>query len=229
MHILLDYNFPCCGLGRGVLGSERFSRFPSPHSLVGSDEFVPTVSRSSPLCYEQCPKNSFKRLYIVKGLLVSFSKEFRWEFQCGGEGVMKLNLSRVLEKIATPNVLSENAQGLWARTPFSERSERDRSVPHTSEIDRTVPHTYYISSNLWTFFEKRLLWWTNVLTWLQNRNIDPLRNTSCKLGLKTRESVSTIRSWIVITAPGNVNLPWYVLAYSLVALWPSTNWRASTF
>jgi hypothetical protein len=43
------------------------------------------------LCYEQCPKNSFKRLYIVKGLLVlvektSFSKEFRWEFQCGGEG-----------------------------------------------------------------------------------------------------------------------------------------------
>jgi len=41
-------------------------------------------------CYEQCPKNSFKRLYIVKGLLVlvektSFSKEFRWKFQCGGE------------------------------------------------------------------------------------------------------------------------------------------------
>jgi len=43
------------------------------------------------LCYEQCPKNSFRRLYIVKGLLVlvekaSFSKEFRSEFQCGGEG-----------------------------------------------------------------------------------------------------------------------------------------------
>jgi len=43
------------------------------------------------LWYEQCPKNSFKRLYMVKGLLVlvkksSFSKEFRWEFQCGGEG-----------------------------------------------------------------------------------------------------------------------------------------------
>jgi hypothetical protein len=43
------------------------------------------------LCYEQCPKNSFKRLYIVEGLLVlvekaSFSKEFRCEFQCGGEG-----------------------------------------------------------------------------------------------------------------------------------------------
>jgi len=42
------------------------------------------------LCYEQCPKNSFKRLYIVKGLLVLvekalISKEFRWEFQCGGE------------------------------------------------------------------------------------------------------------------------------------------------
>jgi len=35
--------------------------------------------------------DSFKRLYIVEGLLVlvektSFSKEFRWEFQCGGEG-----------------------------------------------------------------------------------------------------------------------------------------------
>jgi len=34
------------------------------------------------LYYEQCPKNSFKRLYIVEGLLVlvekaSFSKEFR--------------------------------------------------------------------------------------------------------------------------------------------------------
>jgi len=45
------------------------------------------------LCYEQCPKpeNSFKRLYIVKGLLVlvektSFSTEFRWKFHCGGEG-----------------------------------------------------------------------------------------------------------------------------------------------
>jgi len=34
------------------------------------------------LCYQHCPKKSFKRLYIVKGLLVSvekasFSKEFR--------------------------------------------------------------------------------------------------------------------------------------------------------
>ena len=43
------------------------------------------------LCYQQCPDNSFKRLYIVKRLLVlvektSVSKEFRWEFQCGGEG-----------------------------------------------------------------------------------------------------------------------------------------------
>jgi len=42
------------------------------------------------LCNEQCPKNSFKRLYIFKGLLdlvekVSFSKEFQWELQCGGE------------------------------------------------------------------------------------------------------------------------------------------------
>jgi len=33
--------FPYCGLGRGVMGSEGFSRFPSPHSLVGSDGFVP--------------------------------------------------------------------------------------------------------------------------------------------------------------------------------------------
>jgi len=36
-------------------------------------------------------RNSFKRLYIVKGLLVlvekaSFSKEFRLEFHSGGEG-----------------------------------------------------------------------------------------------------------------------------------------------
>ena len=43
------------------------------------------------LCNEECPKYSFKMLYIVKGLLVSvekasFSKEFRREFQCGGEG-----------------------------------------------------------------------------------------------------------------------------------------------
>jgi len=35
-------------------------------------------------CYQLCPKNSFKRLYIVKELLflvekASFSKEFRWE------------------------------------------------------------------------------------------------------------------------------------------------------
>jgi len=33
--------FHFCGLGRGVVGSEGFSRFPSPHSLVGSDGFVP--------------------------------------------------------------------------------------------------------------------------------------------------------------------------------------------
>jgi len=44
--ILLDFNFPYCGLGRGVVGSKGFSRFPSPHSnthfeLVGSDNFVP--------------------------------------------------------------------------------------------------------------------------------------------------------------------------------------------
>jgi len=40
---------PYCGLGRGVVGSEGFSRFPSPHSRVGSDgsvpmSIVPTVS-----------------------------------------------------------------------------------------------------------------------------------------------------------------------------------------
>jgi len=43
------------------------------------------------LWYEQCTKNSFKRLYTVKGLLVlfekaSFSKEFRCKFHSGGEG-----------------------------------------------------------------------------------------------------------------------------------------------
>ena len=40
-HILLDCDFPYCGLGRGFVFSEGFSRFPSPHSLVGTDEFVP--------------------------------------------------------------------------------------------------------------------------------------------------------------------------------------------
>jgi len=43
-HILLDYDFLYCGLRRGVVGSEvgseGFIRFPSPHSLVGWDEFV---------------------------------------------------------------------------------------------------------------------------------------------------------------------------------------------
>ena len=39
--ISLASAFPYCGLGRGVVGSEGFSRFPSPHSLVGSDGFVP--------------------------------------------------------------------------------------------------------------------------------------------------------------------------------------------
>ena len=36
--ISLDSACPYCGLGRGVVGSEGF---PSPHSLVGSDGFVP--------------------------------------------------------------------------------------------------------------------------------------------------------------------------------------------
>ena len=36
-HSFLDCDFLYCGLGRGVVGSEGFSRFPSPHSLVGSD------------------------------------------------------------------------------------------------------------------------------------------------------------------------------------------------
>jgi len=43
------------------------------------------------LWYEQCPKNSFIRLYTVKGLLVlvekfSISKEFRLELHSGAEG-----------------------------------------------------------------------------------------------------------------------------------------------
>jgi len=43
------------------------------------------------LYHQQRPNHSFKRLYIVKELLVfvkkaSFSEEFRSEFECGGEG-----------------------------------------------------------------------------------------------------------------------------------------------
>jgi len=49
-HFLLDCDFLYCGLGRGIVGSEGFSQFPSPHSLVCSDKFVP--SRSSPLWNE---------------------------------------------------------------------------------------------------------------------------------------------------------------------------------
>jgi len=49
------------------------------------------------LWYEQCPKNSFKRLYILKGLLVlvgkaSFSKEFWSEFHIGGGGKRILHI-----------------------------------------------------------------------------------------------------------------------------------------
>jgi len=39
--ISLASTFPYCGLGRGVVSSKGLSRFPSPHSLVGSDGFVP--------------------------------------------------------------------------------------------------------------------------------------------------------------------------------------------
>jgi len=39
--ISLASAFPFCGLGRGVVGSKGFSRFLSPHSLVGSNVFVP--------------------------------------------------------------------------------------------------------------------------------------------------------------------------------------------
>jgi len=46
--------------------------------------------------YEQCPKNSFKRLYTLKGLLVlvekaSFSKEFGRNF-IAVEGVSGLDI-----------------------------------------------------------------------------------------------------------------------------------------
>jgi len=37
-HILLASTFPYCGLGRGVVGSERFSRFPSLELLKGREE-----------------------------------------------------------------------------------------------------------------------------------------------------------------------------------------------
>jgi len=55
--ISLASAFPNCGLGRGVVGSEGFSRFPSPHSLAGSDGFVPmsivpTVTRMSLVPHE---------------------------------------------------------------------------------------------------------------------------------------------------------------------------------
>jgi len=50
------------------------------------------------LWYEQYPKNSFKMLYTLSGLLVlvekaSFSKEFRSEFHSGGEGKKHKHLS----------------------------------------------------------------------------------------------------------------------------------------
>jgi len=45
----------------------------------------------------------FKRLYIVKGLLVlvektSFSKEFQWEFQCGGEGMIQHDAHQIFDQ-----------------------------------------------------------------------------------------------------------------------------------
>jgi len=54
------------------------------------------------LCYEQCPKNSFKKLYTLKGLLVlvekaSFSKEFLSEFHSGGGG--KIFSMKIIKKI----------------------------------------------------------------------------------------------------------------------------------
>ena len=71
-------------------------------------------------CSEQCPNNSFKRLYIVKGLLVlegkaSFSKEFRCEFQnvnaaveramSGFEGGQKkvMSLKKIRKKKKNPH------------------------------------------------------------------------------------------------------------------------------
>jgi len=55
------------------------------------------------LSYEQCLKNSFKRLYTVKGLLVlvekaSFSKEFRCKFHSDGEGDATTQLAIQLQQ-----------------------------------------------------------------------------------------------------------------------------------
>ena len=60
--ISLASAFPYCSLGRGVVGSEGFSRFPIPHSLVGLDGFVPmsivrTVKKKWQICSQKWRKN----------------------------------------------------------------------------------------------------------------------------------------------------------------------------
>ena len=56
-HILLDCDFPYCGLGRGIVGSEGFFRFPSPQSLVGSDWFVlKSIVPAVPVCHKSSVK-----------------------------------------------------------------------------------------------------------------------------------------------------------------------------
>jgi len=90
------YNFPGGPLSKACRSQEKETK----QSDITCKQLEPgrTISKIQKrkefvraLCYIQCPKNSFKRLYIVKGLLglvdkTWFLKEIRWEFQCGGEG-----------------------------------------------------------------------------------------------------------------------------------------------
>jgi len=78
------------------------------------------------LWYEQCPKNYFKRLYTLKGLLVlvekaSFSKEFRSEFHSGGGGYLLFNKKSIwtLRLYGRPWRPSTNWMRLWTLScPF---------------------------------------------------------------------------------------------------------------
>jgi len=52
------------------------------------------------LCYEQCPKNSFKRLYIVKGLLVLVEKlRFPKNFDKNFNAVERVRVALCMERV----------------------------------------------------------------------------------------------------------------------------------
>jgi len=81
------------------------------------------------LWQEQCPKNSYKRLYTVKGLLVlvekaSFSKEFRCEFHSGGKGY---NLDKILfDSIWNHNLLQTFIQFCIKKTKIAYRPRMEK-------------------------------------------------------------------------------------------------------